>query len=250
MKREFEKLRTGPFDLLVIGGGIYGAWIAYDAALRGLRVAIVEKEDWAAGTSSASSKLIHGGLRYLEHRHFGLVRRALDERRRLCRLAPHRMAPLRFVLPVYEGARAGRLRLKLGLWLYDRLGGKRQPVPRHESLARADFQRDYPFIEQDRLRGGFTYGDVVTDDARYTLEIVDGAIGAGVVAVNRAEAHGLLQEFGRVAGARIEDRETGKRIEVRATVPPTVPAPGVRISCAARTRRRVSTRGSARACTW
>ena len=109
MQREPERL-NGSFDLLVIGGGIYGAWIAYDAALRGLGVALVEKEDWAAGTSSASSKLIHGGLRYLEHRHLGLVRKSLLERHRLARLGPHRVWPLRFLLPLYRGARHGRLR--------------------------------------------------------------------------------------------------------------------------------------------
>ena len=103
MERDFKRLADGPFDLLVIGGGVYGSWVAYDAALRGLHVALIEKTDWAAATSSASSKLIHGGLRYLERGHFRLVRKNLDERRRLARLAPHRVRPLRFVLPVYDG---------------------------------------------------------------------------------------------------------------------------------------------------
>src|SRR5262245_11660827 len=102
MQRNAARLGDGTYDLLVIGGGIYGAWIAYDAALRGLSVALVEQNDWAAGTSSASSKLIHGGLRYLEHGWFGLVARALRERKRLMKLAPHRIWPLRFVLPIYD----------------------------------------------------------------------------------------------------------------------------------------------------
>ena len=100
MRREPARLGERTFDLLVVGGGIYGAWIAYDATLRGLSVALVEREDWGSGTSSASSKLIHGGLRYLEHGHLGLVAKALRERARLLRLAPHRVWPLRFLLPV------------------------------------------------------------------------------------------------------------------------------------------------------
>src|SRR5690242_13940503 len=100
MRREPSRLGDGVFDLLVVGGGIYGAWIAYDAALRGLTVALVEGDDWGAGTSSASSKLIHGGLRYLEHGHLGLVAKSLRERARLLRLAPHRVWPLRFLLPL------------------------------------------------------------------------------------------------------------------------------------------------------
>ncbi len=99
MERQFEALRHGAYDLLVIGGGIYGAWTAYDAALRGYRVALVEKTDWAAGTSSASSKLIHGGLRYLEHFNFGLVHHGLTERATLTRIAPHAVDPIRFVIP-------------------------------------------------------------------------------------------------------------------------------------------------------
>ena len=128
MNRDFQRLREGPYDLLVVGGGIYGAWVAYDAALRDLRVALVEKDDWGAGTSSASSKLIHGGLRYLEYGRLGLVRKSLTERRRLFELGPHRVNTLRFVLPVYSDSRAGRMRIGMGLWLYDKLGGRGQPV--------------------------------------------------------------------------------------------------------------------------
>src|SRR5262245_34673939 len=134
MRRDFGALGRGPFDLLVVGGGIYGAWAAYDATLRGMRVALVERGDWGSGTSSASSKLIHGGLRYLEHGELALVRRTLAERRRLARLAPHRVQPLRFVFPAYRGDRVGRLRLHAGLSFYDGLAGLGQPVPRHAWL--------------------------------------------------------------------------------------------------------------------
>jgi len=217
MERDFSRLGGEPFDLLVIGGGIYGAWTAYDAALRGLRVALVERSDWAAGTSSASSKLIHGGLRYLEHWQFSLVRKSLVERRRLARLGPHRVHATRFVLPVYRGDHVGRLKLRAGLWLYDRLGGKNPPVELHRPRSRRALLRDYPLAPAG-LVGGFTFGDCQTDDARFTLEIVDGAVEAGAVAVNHARASRLLTSGENVAGAEVEDLESGRSIEVRAGV--------------------------------
>ena len=218
MRRDFPSLARGPFDLLVIGGGIYGAWTAYDAALRGLRVALVERTDWAAGTSSNSSKLIHGGLRYLERLHFGLVRTSLQERRVLARLAPHRIQPLRFLIPVFRGARVGRLRWKLGLSLYDLLAGDGQPVAPHQALSRDEVAERFPFVRRDAFVGAFGYGDCVTDDARCTLEIVDGALGAGAAAVNGAEATRLLRDGNRVTGVEVKDLETGSSLEVQAAV--------------------------------
>jgi len=162
VKRRFDRLLEGPFDLLVVGGGIYGAWIACDASMRGLRVALIEQDDWGSGTSSASSKLIHGGLRYLEQYNFRLVRTSLDERARLCRLAPHRVHPLRFALPVYAGDRVGRFRLKAGLWLYDRIGRRDDLFDRHESIKRTGLLERYAFLEPRGLRGGFTYSDGCT----------------------------------------------------------------------------------------
>jgi glycerol-3-phosphate dehydrogenase len=215
MERDFSQLGGGPFDLLVVGGGIYGAWTAYDAALRGLRVALVEKDDWAAATSSASSKLIHGGLRYLEHGQLGLVRKTLVERRRLARLAPHRVRPVRLLLPVYRGDRVSRARMRVGLWFYDRLAGRDQPVPPHRSLHRHEMLRLVE-IEPDRLRGGFAFGDCGMDDARFVLEIVDGAWRAGATAVNRATVRELSVSGGRVVGATVEDGESGGTLEVRA----------------------------------
>src|ERR1017187_5850431 len=123
MNRSFSSLSNKPFDLLVCGGGIYGAWAAYDAALRGLSVAIVEQGDWAGATSSASSKLIHGGLRYLETYNFRLVRKALRERQMLLEAAPHRVWPLHFGVPVYADSRIGTVQLMAGLTLYDFLAG-------------------------------------------------------------------------------------------------------------------------------
>ena len=218
MRRDFASLARAPFDLLVIGGGIYGAWTAYDSALRGLRVALIERTDWAAGTSSNSSKLIHGGLRYLERLQIGLVRKSLRERRVLTTLAPHRIQPLRFLIPVVRGARVGRLRWKLGLSLYDLLAGAGQPVAPHQALSGDEVAQRFPFLRRDALIGGFGYGDCVTDDARCTLEIVDGALEAGAAAVNATEATRLLRDGARVTGAEVKDLETGSSLEVQAAV--------------------------------
>ena len=218
MRREPGRLEEGRFDLLVVGGGIYGAWAAYDAALRGLSVAIVERTDWAAGTSSASSKLIHGGLRYLEHLWLFLVRKTLAERSRLARLGPHRVRPIRFVLPVYRGDRLGKGILRAGLSLYDALAPGGGPVGAHRSLGPEEVLRACPFLRGEDLVGGFEYGDCLTDDARFTLEVVSGALAAGAVAVNHAQVTSLLQAGGRVAGARVHDEIGGREIEVRASV--------------------------------
>jgi glycerol-3-phosphate dehydrogenase len=218
MKRDFGKLGDGPFDLLVIGGGIYGAWVAYDAALRGLKVAVVEKKDWAAGTSSASSKLIHGGLRYLEHFHFGLVRKALVERGLLHSLGRHRVQPLRFIIPIYSDARVGRFRLRAGLAIYDSLAGRHDRFARHGSLSKSDLIRDYDFLNPRDLKGGLTYSDGLTDDARLTLEVVAGAMEAGAVAVNRARVTELHADGATVVGARVEDGESGETVDIRASV--------------------------------
>jgi glycerol-3-phosphate dehydrogenase len=219
MNRDVGGLRGREFDLLVVGGGIYGAWTAYTAALLGLETALVEREDWASGTSSASSKLIHGGLRYLEHFRFGMVRTSLDERKRLARLAPHRVAPLRFVVPIYRDGRVGKTRLKWGLMLYDAIAGAGQPVAPHEYFDREETVSMYPFFSGDGLEGAFTYGDCVTDDARFTLEVVDGAVWAGAAAANYVEAEGLLVEDGRVAGVAAVDRAGGdESFDIRARV--------------------------------
>jgi glycerol-3-phosphate dehydrogenase len=218
MKRNVKLLADSPFDVLVIGGGIYGAWTAYDAALRGLRVAIVEKNDWASGTSSASSKLLHGGLRYLEQLHFGLVRKSLEERRLLSRLAPHQVHPLRFLIPLYRDARVGRFRLQTGLWLYDRLAGNDQPVAPHRSLRRREVCERFPFLSPDNLTGGLIYGDCQTDDALMVIEIISGAVAAGAAAVNYAEATSLIKRGDRVVGARVRDTVGGEEFEIEASI--------------------------------
>lgn len=215
MKRDFAAL-NGEFDLLVCGGGIYGAWTAYDATLRGLRVALVEQGDWASATSSASSKLIHGGLRYLETYDFKLVRKALKERKMLLQVAPHRVWPLRFGVPVYADSRNGTLKLKAGLALYDTLAGFPKEQMRHRHFGQAQFSEHFSFLDDATLKGGFTYGDAQTDDARLVLELVAGAMTHGAVCVNYAKLVSWNEARGQVCGATVHDGVSGVTTQVRA----------------------------------
>lgn len=218
MKRDFAALTESKFDLLVCGGGIYGAWTAYDAALRGLKVALVEQSDWAGATSSASSKLIHGGLRYLESYDFKLVKKALTERDMLLQAAPHRVWPLRFGVPVYARSRISRLQLKAGLMLYDLLAGSLLAQMKHRYFNRTSFAQRFPTLAQDGLRGGFTYADAQTDDGRLVLELVAGAIGAGAVCVNQCQLVVLNELNGKVNSATVQDKLSGVRHDVQAQV--------------------------------
>jgi glycerol-3-phosphate dehydrogenase len=207
------------FDLLVIGGGITGAGIARDAALRGLHVLLADKDDFAGGTSSRSSRLIHGGLRYLEHGQLKLVFEASAERRRLLRLAPHLVRPLRFVWPVYDGARVPLWKVVAGVTLYDALAVFRN-VHRHRRLSAAGVEAEEPAVARSALRGGVSYYDAATDDARLTLANVLGAARAGATVLNHVAVEGLVVDRGRVTGARLVDRLTGAATEIaaRATV--------------------------------
>src|SRR3954468_19927438 len=165
-------------DMIVVGGGITGCGIARDAAVRGLRVVLLEMNDFASGTSSRSSRLIHGGVRYLEHGYLHLVFEASAERRRLLRLAPHLVRPLKFTWPVYKGARVPLWKLAAGLTLYDLLALFRN-VGRHRMLSAGWMKREQPGLRADALIGGATYFDAATDDARLTLELGLAAHGRG-----------------------------------------------------------------------
>ncbi len=216
MKREFTSLQKQQFDLLICGGGIYGAWTAYDAALRGLKVAIVEQGDWASATSSASSKLIHGGLRYLESFDFNLVKKALTERQMLLQIAPHRVWPLRFGVPVYADSRVGRLQLKIGLMIYDFLAASAGKKMRHRYFNQQSFSRHFPLLDTMGLKGGFTYSDAQTDDARLVLELISGAMAAGAVCVNYCKLDSLIETEGQVCGATVSDQTSDAVAEVHA----------------------------------
>ncbi|MCY0999833.1 glycerol-3-phosphate dehydrogenase [Myxococcus sp. MISCRS1] len=210
-----KALATEEFDLLIIGGGVTGAGSARDAVLRGLKVALVEREDFASGTSSRSSRLIHGGLRYLEHGHLGLVFESSIERRRLLKLAPHLVRPLAFVWPVYAGARVPRWKLNAGLMLYDALSLFRN-VKGYQRLNRDQLHQSEPGLRTDGLKGGARYYDAATDDARLTLANALGASEAGAVVLNHASVQRLDVVDGKARGAIVVDHLTGQQLTVRA----------------------------------
>jgi len=207
------------FDLLVIGGGITGAGIARDAARRGLAVALVEREDFAAGTSSRSSRLIHGGVRYLEHGYLHLVFEASRERRRLLELAPHLVRPMQFTWPVYKGARVPRWQLAAALTLYDALALFRN-VGRHNRLGRDGVLAAEPALARDGLRGGAAYWDASTDDSRLTLANALDAAHVSATVVNHAEVVALTRATtnGPADGALVRDLLGGAEIRVQARV--------------------------------
>ncbi len=206
---QLHRLTEGTFDLLIIGGGITGAGLAREATLAGLRTALVERDDFASGTSSRSSRLVHGGVRYLEHGHLGLVFESSQERRRLLTLAPHLVRPLAFTWPVYAGARVPRWKLRAGLALYDALALFRN-VGRHEGLSREEVLRREPALDPHGLRGGARYWDAATDDSRLTAMTVLAAAEAGAesgsVMCNHVEVVRGLHEGGRVVGVEVRDR--------------------------------------------
>lgn len=210
----WERLGSESFDVVVVGGGITGAGVARDAALRGLRVALVEKDDFAQGTSSRSSRLVHGGLRYLEQYEFGLVRESTAERALLMRLAPHLVRPLPFVYPVYEGRGPGMFMMGAGLWLYDLLAMFRS-YRRHRRVSSRKLATLEPEVRQEGLKGAYVYHDCLTDDGRLTLENILDATANGAVCLSRVSAVRGLQEEGRTTRLAVEDRESGARTEIQ-----------------------------------
>src|SRR5205814_3677701 len=206
-----------PVDVLVIGGGITGAGIARDAALRGFRTALVDKSDFGAGTSSHSSRLIHGGIRYLEQGAFRLVFEASHERRVLLRIAPHLVRPLAFLFPIYKGSRVPAWKLRAGMWLYDLLSAFRN-VHWHRWLRPKKVRRVEPGLRDRDLVGAALYYDAQTDDARLVIATVRSAIKAGALAASYVETTALLKPDGRVRGALVRDVLTGETATLRAHV--------------------------------
>jgi glycerol-3-phosphate dehydrogenase len=216
------------FDVFVIGGGVTGAGVALDAVARGYKVALVEKVDFASGTSSKSTKLVHGGIRYLPNFDFGLVHEALVERGILLQNAPFLVTPVGFVLPIYEGDRhpvgmpfttPGGIglgfMLDAGLWLYDILAGRRN-IARHRRLSREAVLKLAPTLISEGLKNGFMYYDAQTNDARLTMALVRTAAQYGVTITNYAGVTGFMLEGGRVVGAQVHDYLADQNVSVRA----------------------------------
>ena len=229
-------LASEEFDVLVIGGGITGAGVALDAATRGYSVALVEKSDYAAGTSSRSSKLVHGGLRYLQNFDLGLVREALLERQINAALAPHLVRPLPMIVPAFEGARPDRL-IGLGLNMYDvmavdrlrrsplgrrrvrdrNLDGSEDWSPaRHRVIDGAEVAELLPALAAREPTSGYLFYDCQTDDVRLVLTVLGEAERFGAVFANALEVTGLLEEDGRARGAHVRDADSGEAFPIRA----------------------------------
>ena len=213
---DVASLTSETWDVVIVGGGIVGSGALLDAASRGMRAALIEQDDIAAGTSSRSSRLIHGGLRYLEHFRFGLVRQALAERERLLRLAPNLVTIEPLLFPIYGIPFLSKAFYDAGLTLYDILGARRDGGW-HRRLSKADTLELAPTLRQKGLRGGLVYHDGVEDDARYTLAVARSATAAGAVAVTRVRATGLRTDprSGVLSALLATDLLTGAELEIR-----------------------------------
>lgn len=202
------------YDLVVIGGGITGAGIARDAALRGLRVALFDKNDFGSGTSSKSSKLIHGGLRYLEQAEIGLVFESVSERRVQMRVAPHLVRPLSFMVPVFEDSRVGLELLNVGLWIYDTLALFRSPKLHKTMRGPEKVHELEPDIRTEGLKGAIEYYDCYTDDSRLVLENILAAVAAGARCESYTEVIDIKRVDGLVDGIRVRDTISGAEMDI------------------------------------
>jgi glycerol-3-phosphate dehydrogenase len=224
MRRDLTRMSARRLDLIVIGGGVTGACVARDAAMRGLAVALVEKHDFSHATSAASSKLIHGGLRYLRNLEVGMIRQSLRERRIWERSAPHLVYPLAMVVPVYQRHRDSLRKVRVGLSIYDALAFDRgwladpdQRLPGHRALSAAEALALQPELSADGLTGAAVYHDCqMFSPERLALECLLSAAGAGASLANYAEVDGFVREGDRVAGVRVRDALTGRTHELRA----------------------------------
>lgn len=211
-----ERLKSEPVDLLVIGGGITGCGIALDAATRGLKVALLEQNDFASGTSSRSTKLIHGGLRYLKQLEFGLVKEVGSERAVVHNIAPHLVVPEKMLLPLYEKRGLGYWLTSFGLRIYDLLAGVKREDQR-KMLTRSQALKAEPLLDKHGVRGGALYAEYRTDDARLTVEIAKTAARHGAILLNYCRVTGFITAAdGTLSGVDTEDFETGARFTVTA----------------------------------
>ena len=209
------KLKSEHYDLLVIGGGITGAGIGLDASARGLKTALVEKNDFAFGTSSRSTKLIHGGLRYLKQFEFGLVKEVGSERAVVHQLAPHLVVPEKMLLPLHEKRGFGSLLTSIGLKLYDFLAGVK-PEDQRRMLTKNQTLHQEPLLRKDDIKGGAIYAEYRTDDARLTIEIIKSASLHGAEVVNYCKVISFLYQNGKICGTKVRDEISGEEFEIRA----------------------------------
>lgn len=214
MPRDLSSLQETTFDLLIIGGGINGAGIARDAALRGLKVALIEKNDFASGTSSKTTKLIHGGIRYLEQFNFKLVFESCRERCLLLNLAPHLVKPLKFIIPVYKDGPRGMLKVNIGTAIYDFLSGKRC-IKHRQMLTAKEILLLEPSLTQEGLKGGVLYYDAQMDDLKLCLENILSARKNNAVVFNYVEATGFLEENGKINAVEAKDNLTHIRFIIK-----------------------------------
>lgn len=215
MNRDIQGFERGQYDCLIIGGGINGAAIAHMAALNGLKAALLEKGDFACGTSSKSTKLIHGGLRYLENLEFGLVRESLRERSVQLKSAPHLVHPLRFIIPVYSSDQRPFWLMKFGVKFYDFLS-RGHVIERYRALNIEEACQLIPGIQRKGLLGGIMYSDAQMNDARLCLENILSAVEKGAHAANYVKVNAFIRENGKTVGVRAKDELSQKTIEVRA----------------------------------
>jgi glycerol-3-phosphate dehydrogenase len=208
-------MEVGQFDVLVIGGGITGAGIALDAQVRGMKTALIEMQDFAAGTSSRSTKLVHGGLRYLKQLEFKLVAEVGKERAIVYENAPHVTTPEWMLLPIIEGGTYGKFATSIGLRVYDTLAGVKRSE-RRIMLSKEETLAKEPLLRKDKLKGGGYYVEYRTDDARLTIEVMKEAVRRGVAAVNYAKVEELLYENSKVVGVVVVDQISGEKWNIRA----------------------------------
>jgi glycerol-3-phosphate dehydrogenase len=212
-----HKLITGEYDLLVIGGGITGAGIALDAASRGLKTALIEKNDFAFGTSSRSTKLIHGGLRYLKQLEFGLVKEVGSERAIVHKLAPHLVIPEKMLLPLSEKKGLGYWLTSIGLKIYDLLAGVK-PEDQRKMLTKQQTLRYEPLLRKEDIKGGAIYAEYRTDDARLTIEIVKAAASQGADVLSYCKAIDFIYVEGSIGGVKATDELLQHSYEIRSKV--------------------------------
>jgi glycerol-3-phosphate dehydrogenase len=209
-----QLMKSEEYDLVVIGGGINGAGVARDAAARGMKVALIESRDYASGTSSKSSKLIHGGIRYLENMEFKLVFEALSERTRLFEMAPHLVHPLRFMIPLYQESRVGMFKMGLGMWLYDALSLFQTPEM-HEKLSATESLKRMPDMRSTNLLGSFIYSDAYMDDDRLVLETLRSANEFGAHCANYVKATGAFFENQYLEGVKCQDQISKEHFTIK-----------------------------------